>query len=238
MTEDMLQSDTTAHGNAQWLISMTDLVSILLCFFVLMFSMSTVETEKWRKLLNVPTTSQSTAPVQPEAKPPAPQQMPRVRLEPAIDLGYLGAVLAAKLSDDVVLRDGLLAQGEEGLILALPSHLLFSPGSAEPSPRAAAALVRLGEIVRNLNNQIEVRGYTDPTPIATAQFPSNWELSLARAEAVADALTKAGYQRPIAAIGQADTRFGEIPSNFPEAVRRQLARRVDVVIGPTVAEAR
>jgi chemotaxis protein MotB len=233
MTDDMFEQSTPAPDSAPWLISMTDLVSILLCFFIMIFSMSTLELDKWRKLTGMPGTAQPTAVERPAPPPAATPEIPRVEAPLGADLGYLGNVLAGKLAADPLLHGALVARSPDGLVIALPSRLLFASGSDALSAPARAALDRLGDVLRALDNRIEVRGQTDPAPIETADFPSNWELSLARAEAVRAALLHSGYDGPLLAFGQADARFADLPVALPEAERLRLARRVDLVIRPT-----
>ncbi|HLI13171.1 MAG TPA: flagellar motor protein MotB [Alphaproteobacteria bacterium] len=232
-SEGMEEGDV---AGANWLLSMADLVSLLLAFFIMMFAMSHLEADKWRRLTQIvssaiPAVAEMSAPV---ARMPAPQALPGARGGLGVDLGYLDAVLAEKFAHDPMLRDAVLERGADGLVIALPGELLFAPGAAEPSPDAAAALMRLGGMLGNIANGIEVRGYADPTPIHTTAFPSNWELSLARAVAVASALGQAGRARGILALGQADARFGDLSAALPEAARQRLARRVDVVVRPNV----
>jgi chemotaxis protein MotB len=85
--------------------------------------------------------------------------------------------------------------------------------------------------LRNIANEAEVIGHTDPTPVETA-YASNWDLSLARAAAVADALKRDGYPREIPAFGVADSHFSELPDSLPWLHRLELARRVDLVLTP------
>lgn len=93
----------------------------------------------------------------------------------------------------------------------------------------------LGGVLRNVGNRIGVNGYTDSTPPAGGAYRSNWELSLARAVAVANSLKRSGYSDDIIAYGYADSRSGQLP-DLPADQRRSLAQRVDVVIFPTVGE--
>ncbi len=89
-------------------------------------------------------------------------------------------------------------------------------------------------MLRNVGNQIGVNGYTDSTRPGAAHA-SNWELSLARAITVANALKRAGYDEDIVAYGYADSRLAQL-ADLPVEQRAALARRVEIVIFPTVGE--
>ena len=96
-------------------------------------------------------------------------------------------------------------------------------------------MFNFGGVLRNIGNQIGINGHTDPSPPKGQGYDSNWELSIARAAAVANALRRSGYADDIVAFGYASSRFEELPE-IAEAERLALARRVDIVIFPTVGE--
>jgi chemotaxis protein MotB len=148
----------------------------------------------------------------------------------AIELGYLGRVLEAQVRAYPELAGILLTRRDDTLVAALPAETLFETGSDRMRPEGRAALFALGGVIANIGNAVEAVGHTDPAPIATPGFPSNWELSLARARAVAAELRRAGYPRDITVRGQADGAFNEVPAWLPAAERQRAARRVDVVI--------
>ncbi|MCW8861063.1 MAG: OmpA family protein, partial [Rhodospirillales bacterium] len=100
------------------------------------------------------------------------------------------------------------------------------------SEKANDALFVLGGVLRNVNNMIGVNGHSDPEPTGGVNYTSNWELSLARAIAVANALRRAGYDGDVLTYGYADSRFSTL-SELPDSQKYSLARRVDIVILPT-----
>jgi chemotaxis protein MotB len=125
-----------------------------------------------------------------------------------------------------VSRDGLH-------IRLLTDKLLFDSGSASPKPAATPLLDRLGGVLHQASgHSVEVAGHTDKVPIHSAQFPSNWELSGARAAAVVRALASHGVnRRRLTAAGRAD--LDPITSNDTPA-GRQINRRVEILL-PRVA---
>lgn len=121
-------------------------------------------------------------------------------------------------------------QESRGLVVTVVTdQLLFQSGSAEIQPEGADILAQVAAAVRGLPNQIAIEGHTDPAPIATAQFPSNWELSTARASSVLRFLVDVAGLDPgrLTASGYADTR--PIADNAtPEG--RAKNRRVEIVV--------
>jgi len=227
-----------AHGGAAWLLSMTDLVSILLCFFIMLFSMSSADTDKWQGLASADTTDQLAIVDQPESEPAAANPLvPRANLANAADLGYLAAVIADKLASDRLLRGALLARSDDSLIIALPGQLLFAAGSAALAPPARDALVRLSSILSTLDNRVEVRGHGDSTPVNHGIFASNWDLALARATSVAAIIHDAGYSRAIVAFGQPETPDDGNAVGSTGAGRPNFAHVIDIVIRPSATEA-
>ncbi|GAB6054236.1 flagellar motor protein MotB [Magnetospira thiophila] len=225
-----------APENSQaWLVTFTDLVSLMLTFFVMLFSMSSVQVDKWKEMID--TLSQSLNPTREEVtiKPTSSYNIRMVLRERAIDLDYLSAVLEQKMVQDKVLASSRLLSLSDRLVVSLPGDLLFGPSSALLSEKAQAALFELGGVLRNINNQVTVQGHSDPVPPEGGPYTSNWELSMGRAVAVANALRRAGYPENIPAQGFASSRYNLLPP-LPEAQRRSLARRVDIVIMPNVGE--
>lgn len=86
------------------------------------------------------------------------------------------------LSDRFNLKDEIeLLFSQEGLVMRLSEHTLFESGAASISPQARALLEKIAVIIAQTTYLIRIEGHTDDVPIHTAVFPSNWELSTARA---------------------------------------------------------
>lgn len=221
------------RGRPVWLVTLADLVALMLTFFVLIFSMSSIRSHDWDRIAQgLP----AGAPVEiaAESRPTgANSNVETLEIEPGLDLRYLEAVLREQFPEDSVLRDAFLGRTLDALVVSLPAHLLFASGSDELTSGAGAALFRLGGLLANLKNEIAVIGHTDPQPIATDRFPSNWELSLSRALTVARALRQAGYPHSLQVLGAAEGRFADLPAATGEAGRHALARRVDLLIRDT-----
>lgn len=225
----------TGSPQRAWLLTFTDLIFLLLAFFVLLFSMSVVDTDKWKAMTTSLSEELSPDPVVTgiiETTPLAEKQSGGVDEIQGIDLGYLGTLLKTQTEKNPTLRQGVISGLGERLAISLPGDLLFAPGEATLTDQARAALFELAGALAYVANRIVVLGHTDPVPVRGGLFASNWELSLARAAAVSDQLRGAGYDREIGVFGVADTRFGDLSAALPWVERMDLARRVDIIVDP------
>lgn len=217
------------------MLTFTDLVSLLLTFFVLMFSMSQLEIERWRAIaasfsafLDMP--ASGIAPTE-----PARYAIRTVTPRRALNLGYLAAVLKQNLSASPLSSGIAITRDGERLRVMVPADLAFAPGSAKLADRATPVLVAIASVLRTISNDVATEGHADPVPVSGSEFESNWALSLARAEAVAVVLRTVDGREDIVARGYADSRFADLPVGEMEG-RRALARRVDIVILPARAK--
>ncbi len=119
---------------------------------------------------------------------------------------------------------------QRGLVVSIVAEgVLFTPGSSELQPAGRVILDTVADALSGLPNQLQVEGHTDDVPISTAQFPSNWELSTARASSVLRYLSdRHGVsQDRLSAAGYADRR--PMASNETAGGRAQN-RRVDIAV--------
>ena len=233
--DDADDQSTQSKGDLAWMLIFTDLVSLMLTFFVLLFSMSAVKVEAWNKAVSA--LSQSLKPSERTAQLKAASSfdISTLSMRRAINLDYLTSVLNKAMASDELLKNSQLMRLEDRLVIGLPGDRLFQAGNAVLSKDANKALSNLGGVLRNIGNQIGTNGHTDPTPLTGSQYTSNWELSMGRATAVANALKRFGYTEDILSFGYASSRFIELPE-IPEAERRVMGRRIDIVVYPTVGE--
>ncbi|MHA3025384.1 OmpA/MotB family protein [Chromohalobacter israelensis] len=125
--------------------------------------------------------------------------------------------------------DGVVVtQSAQGLNFRIENHLLFSSSQADLTDEGRAVLRQLLDSLRAFDGEITIEGHTDSRPIATDRFPSNWELSTARATAVLRFLVGEGLDsEALRAVGYADTR--PLQSN-DSAEGRAANRRVELVL--------
>lgn len=220
------------RDGVSWMVTFVDLVSLLLAFFVLMFSMTTPEAPQWESFTASLRSAFSSENPTRARQSLMPETIKTEDPGLGFDLGYLQQLLHAVLARDAVLRDARVTTKGGRLVVSMASDVFFRPGSADLLPSGEGAMFNLAVALSQLDNRIDIVGHTDPRPFVspTAEFSSNWDLSLARAFSVAESLRKYGYEKPVEVRGAADGKFGEIDPALTQDERYRRARRVDLVI--------
>ena len=212
-----------------WMMIFTDLVALLLTFFVMLFSMSVLRVDTYKKAVNALTNTFDAAKIRPAEKPVAQYNIDSIIRKPAIDLDYLAAVIEQKLKKDEIIKNSPIIYMDDKLVISLLGDLLFAEGSAQLNDKARQALFLLGGVLQNIKNTVSVSGYSDETQFENGAFTSDWELSLARAIAVANELKRAGYTEKILSVGFGKSRSSAL-KGLPENKKKTMSRRVDVMV--------
>jgi chemotaxis protein MotB len=147
---------------------------------------------------------------------------------PGSDLDQVAQDVSAALSSLVAAGNVRVRRTDSWVAVDISTDILFGSGVARLSPAALAALQRLADVLKTFPNAVRVEGHTDNRPINTAAFPSNWELSAARAASVVHLF----MDRGIAAQRLAVVGYGEFRPTSPNATAagRNANRRVEVLI--------
>lgn len=226
------------EGNHErWLLTYCDMITLLMAFFIMMYSMSVLNLKKFSQVaISIRSGFNGVAKGQGKSilgssgqfgVKPSPIDMQSAGVAPAVLKKAQDLVIASKLSSLVKFR-----QDERGLIISLVTDkVLFVKGQAELSSGAGGILHIVADILKSLPNLIRVEGHTCNLPIHTEKFPTNWELSSARASRVVRYLIeKEGIPSDrLSAAGYADKRPLPGYPNTNEA-NRIMNRRVDIVI--------
>lgn len=218
-------------GAPTWMVTYGDLVTQILIFFVLLFSMSALDVEKFRAAL-LSLQGALGFLEQPVLVPPeetAIEPPPGIEERDYLQMLDIQDLLQRELANSGLEATVVINLEERGLVIRFADSVLFDLGKADIKPAGRDTLESIGGVLAEIPNHVRVEGHTDDLPIMTAAFPSNWELSTTRATNVlrylidaagiqASRLSAAGYgeYRPVA------------PNDSPE--NRQLNRRVDVVL--------
>lgn len=242
-------------SHERWLVSYADFITLLFAFFVVMYSISSINDGKYRVLSSTLTEAFLTdattmEPIQvgeltrtlepvagdhvtPDLSPaePVQQEKPKPEEVPAIKARPLEAVkndlseaLEGYISKDLV----EVTQTDRGIEVEMKSKMLFDSGSARLAPEAVKVLRNVANILSPIKNLIQVEGHTDTVPIRTLMFPSNWELSAARAASVVHLFAKIGVgPKRMAAIGYGEYR-PVVGNHLAEG--RQKNRRVSLIV--------
>ena len=214
-----------------WMVTFTDIMGLMLTFFVMMYAMAHPKEEEWKDLSNtVQSNFNKYYGLIEDRGAQESVSIDKIDYSRALDLTYLRALIGALMEQESGLGAVALITQRDSLILSLPQDLLFKPSDATVKEEGVKALYAIADILSRIKNRVEIVGHTDPRPISTKTFPSNWDLSLARAASVAAVLEDVGYTRPVTVRGQADGRYADLPEGLAEDHRLGIARRVDIVI--------
>jgi chemotaxis protein MotB len=224
------------ENHERWAIPYGDLVTLLLAFFVVMYSISQVSEGKYRVLSasmnaafrGTPTT---VAPVQVGEHAATTLAAPLVQL-PA-DQKLMALRQRAQQADKAMaplITQGLVdvSRGDGKLSIAIRSDILFGSGSSLLSTDAQPVIQLLGQVLAGFPVDIQVEGHTDNVPVVGGQYASNWELSAARALSVVHLLIQDGVPPGrLSAVG-----YGEfhpvVPNTTPDG--RNANRRVVLTV--------
>ncbi|MEM9469026.1 MAG: flagellar motor protein MotB [Pseudomonadota bacterium] len=217
--------------NTVWLISFTDVMALMLTFFVLLFAMSHPKEEEWDNFAENVKENFSRFQSQPLNRGFQDAiNIEKINFSKALDINYLNAILEDLIAKESALKVVKLIVQDNGLIVSLPQDMLFEVGRAQVKDDASRALFTLAGTLSRIKNRIEVVGHTDPRPVTSGRYQSNWALSLARAANVAAVLENVGYSEPVIVRGQAAGRYSDLPNSIGEIERLDLSRRVDIII--------
>jgi chemotaxis protein MotB len=234
------------ENHDRWLVSYADFITLLFAFFVVMYAISSVNEGKYRVMSesivsafrNEPG-SASGAMVMVNPNNPAPTSLSpqpnstRVKTDSARlvkkeHLRNLAKELNQALAPLMAEGKVRMAEGALGLTIDISASALFLPGEARLDLGAVRALDAVGRVLATADFPVRVEGHTDNVPITNPQFPSNWELSAARAASVVRLFIDTNVDpRRLTATGYADQR--PLADNAtPEG--RQKNRRVAITI--------
>lgn len=210
-----------------WLLSMTDMIALMLTFFVLLFSMSSLINDQFLTIRDPSKTDD-------DLKIAESRQLTfnadKKEIRYVLPTKYIFNILEQHIAKSPLLRDVHLGRGDKWLVLSLPNTLLFRPAQDRLFPEAHLVLMELVSSLSSLGNKIVLVGHAGPEQISTVRFPSNWHLTLARATAVRQSLIELGLSGPIDIYSRSFGDFFKISNDFSPPQRRQLGRRVDIVI--------
>ncbi len=225
----------------RWLLTYADLMNLLLIFFIILYTISQTDVAKFNQLAEslreafgestassfISESGAGTSIIPLENTAPSPvipstledQQMEEVK-EKVTEI----------IKNENLTGEVEVSMQERGVLISIKEKVLFKSGSAEIEPESRQTVEKLGGALKIITgNHMRVEGHTDNDPINTAQFPSNWELSLIRATNVLHLLVDKSGVDPtiISPVGYGEFR-PKLPNTTPE--NKAANRRVDIVI--------
>ncbi len=236
-------------NHERWLVSYADFITLLFAFFVVMYAMSQVDVKKLGRLskamqsafdtrvfdagsqkLDISEGMSEGVAQQKIMEPMSPLVTPSGATFDKLQRKVEEKLIQQKSQDKVKFK-----QDKRGLVISLVEAGFFNPGEADIKGSSLNVLDSIAQSLLPIRNQIRVEGHTDNTPIHNDRFPSNWELSTARATNVISYLmSHYGFSpQRLSAAGYGE--FRPVASNFL-AEGRAANRRVDIVILNEAAE--
>jgi len=179
----LIKDDECPEGLPGWLATFGDLMSLLLTFFVLLLSFSSMEEVKFQKAMGSLRGSLGVFDSKPELSQPIRVMMPMVRgsVAQSQNIRKSAEELEETLSGEGFEGDITLEGTASGLVIRIQAPVLYDVGRAVLKPTIQNALNKIGAMLILLPNEIVVQGHTDSKPIIRGTYPSNWELSFQRA---------------------------------------------------------
>jgi len=236
-------------NHERWLITYSDLITLLMIFFIIMYASSNVDAKKFKAVsdsfrvalgdgssssgnnvissdipLNINEMPQEVkdemAKAAAEAKAEAVEKNKLTEVKGKIDSLLEGSGLQASVGTVIE---------ERGLVVSLKDTVLFDSGSADVKGDRIVTITEIGKILNSIDNYVRIEGHTDNVPIYTSRFHSNWELSALRAVSVKEILSKNGgvNESKLSVLGYGE--FRPLADNSSEEGKAKN-RRVDIII--------
>lgn len=207
----LLQPRETGGDEQPWLLTYGDMVTLLMTFFVLMFAISTIDPVKMEMISN--SIKDVVGGKQPVEKKLSLQEIQQKVNE---------LIVEENLQDEVDVRPSY-----RGVKVVSRGDITFESGKADLTSKIKPFLMKLAKIIREAPFPVAVEGHTDNVPIQSKKYPSNWELSSARASETVRFFIDLGVPKDrLRAIGFADTR--PVDTNDTDEGRARN-RRVEII---------
>jgi chemotaxis protein MotB len=258
MTTPSASCEESSEGAPAWVLTFADLMSLLLCFFVLLLSFSEMDVLKFKEIagsmkkafgiqheIEVRKIPMGTNIIAQEFSPgkPTPTPIKQMRQQTTDDtkdnLDFTDAEYKKLEKDVAKMKDVLKKEIDKGLLkietqgfeimIRIREKGSFGSGSAKLQGSFLPILQKIGRVLKDIQGKIIVVGHTDNVPISTWQYPSNWVLSAARSATVVHYLTKFGDVEPARIQIRAHAATQPlVPNNSVE--NRAKNRRVDIIV--------
>ena len=232
------KSKEEAADTMKWMVTFSDLITLLLTFFVLLLTMCSLEAGKVEQFQAACSEAMGVllegkySEVEDRIITSSKRRIDEQALKMENILKQFSGIKTMLISED---KGGRLEfkELERGLSIVMKNDLLFNSGKSEINPEGISVLRDIGSKFENFEGEVIVEGHTDNVSISTEKFPSNWELSISRAVNIVRFLAEEAGVKPIkmSAMGYADTK-PVVSNDTPENRRRN--RRVEIILVPQI----
>jgi chemotaxis protein MotB len=222
----------------RWLLTYSDLITLLLAFFVIMYGISSADAQKFTKLSAAMRRAFNVGVLQGDPSASILDQTTGISTEAgsaedmsasAMELDTIFNEMGSVLQDEYFADRVSVGVRDDGVAISVSGNLLFASGRADLRPDAIKLLQAVGRVLNQLPNPVRVEGYTDDVPPSGTEFPTNWELSGARAVAVVRYLTEIEGIDPSRLSAVAYSQYRPVAPN-DSARDRAKNRRSEIVI--------
>ena len=234
MSEEGTIQEEVEEGAPLWVVTFGDLMSLLLCFFVLLLSFSEMDRKKYKMVSGSMAQAFGIQREKPVFESPRGEKMIAKEFDQAIAISKLEASIKP-IIDDIKneyeeLKDAVeLEIGEDTVTIRMMGETTFDSGKAKLHPAFRPLLKKIAEVLSQTKGEIIIAGHTDNVPLKGGLFGSNLGLSMARAGSVAEYLLQTTTIDPkrLSTMG-----FGEYrPLTSNDAARgRRKNRRVEIIV--------
>ncbi len=221
------------HENLErWLITYADLITLLLAFFIMMYTFSKQDAAKYQEVASH-LRAIFTGGTGLSSRGSVAEKAPIEALSKGASSGEIKRQLESEMLDTAnsksVQGNISIFSDERGVVIRVMDKAFFDEGKADLKERAKSTLDKIVPVIATIPNQMRVEGHTDNVPISTVEFKSNWELSVRRAtEVVRYLVEKKGLQAArVSAAGYAEYR--PVVENT-SSENRALNRRIEIII--------
>ncbi|MBN1164106.1 MAG: flagellar motor protein MotB [Candidatus Krumholzibacteriota bacterium] len=215
-------------GAPAWMVTYGDLMSLLLCFFVMLVSMSSISEAKFKKAVGSLLGAMGVMIM--DSSLIEMEELPHTdRYDQEIERILDEFNEFQEFVEEMDLRETVeITETDEGTLIRIANPVLFRSGAATMTESGQRVLTQLAAVLLEFDSQVRIEGHTDNVPISTALFPSNWELSARRAINVLKHFNKYGIPgRNLTAVGRGE--YSPLVENDTPANRAQN-RRVEIFV--------
>lgn len=208
-----------------WLATYSDTITLLLTFFILLYSMSSVDSQKLKELSEAMQKSLKGTVEVSELEEITDLKVQTGKTDYENLVEKLNNVIESNNLTDVV----KIREEDRGVVLQLDETILFDPGKADVKGNSNDVLDAITTIINDTDNDVLVEGYTDDIPMNTEAYGSNWELSTARAVNVVRYFVEVENIDPTRFSVKGYGEYKPLVENTTDE-NRAINRRVDILI--------
>lgn len=242
----MKKKKEEGHENTErWLLTYADMITLLMLFFIVLYSMSKVDTAKYQQLsgelqsvftggnfgiFNNMLQGQGGIHTGGRGIMDNSGQLPSEKGKSTLRKMIHLNTIKSGLKQDVEAKKLNIISNERGIVIVLHSDVMFDPGSSVILPENKPVLTRIAHVLKEIPNNIRVEGHTDNQPVTEVNtvYNNNWELSGARATKVLELLIDHGLDPEKLSVAAYGSTRPRVPNKTPED--RALNRRVEITI--------